>query len=305
MTETAHEVLNYYQVRKTKMQKRAFAQYVGQKAVENGYPVTVEKGSFNSENIVVGDVVLPFPNFITPKNFGIYLLYQIALTVAILAVMFAVDFLIGFSVGYFGTLAGVKDREYLLMLTTLLSTASWLAIMILLLCGPANKHTVNDNTSGVITLLDTMAAMPEELRPYVAFVFFDLEEMGMIGSSAFASRHKSALSRTPALNFDCVSDGETILICPKKKAQGFVTLLEGSFVSCDAVTVEIATKGVFYPSDQMMMPCGIGVAALKKTKSGILYMDRIHTKRDVIFREENIDFLKNASIEMARQMVEA
>ena len=319
MTQTANEVLTLYQVRKTKKQKQIFAEYVEKKARENGYVCTREKGSFGSENLLVGDVDsakviytahydtcprLPFPNFITPKNIGIYILYQIALTLAIFAVVFAADFVIGFLIGFFGASMGVTDEELLISIASLASTVVWIVMLFLLISGPANKHTVNDNTSGVITLLDTMAALPEALRPHVAFVFFDLEEAGMIGSSSFAKKHAKMLVGKPVVNYDCVSDGETVLLCPNKQARGFVPYLEKAFVNTAFVTVDIATKGVFYPSDQMRMPCGIGVAALKKTKRGLLYMDRIHTNRDVIFREENISYLCEASISFATVLME-
>jgi len=62
--------------------------------------------------------------------------------------------------------------------------------------------------------------------------------------------------------------------------------------------VEVASKGVIYPSDQANFPVGVGVAALKTSKSGILYMDRIHTKRDTVCREENIEFLRDGAVRL-------
>ena len=54
----------------------------------------------------------------------------------------------------------------------------------------------------------------------------------------------------------------------------------------------IRSKGVFYPSDQMNFKKGVGVAALKHSKFlRTDYMDRIHTNRDTVFCEENIEFL--------------
>ena len=317
MTETTHQVLNLFQIRKTKKQKRAFAAFVLQKAQENGYTAYTEKGSYGSENIVVGNIAeadviytahydtcpqLPVPNLITPKNLGLVLLYQLALSLGIIGVIWTVDFLIGFGVGYFGTLLGIDDAALLGKFAYILSLAGMLAIIWLLLAGPANKHTVNDNTSGVVTLLEIMQAMPDELRARAAFVFFDMEEVGLIGSVSFATMHKTLLAKKPVINFDCVSDGETMLFCVKKKAWHTVPLLEQVFVSDETVTVDIATKGFIYPSDQLVFPCGIGVAALKKSKRGVLYLDRIHTKRDVIFREENIRYLTEKSILLCRQL---
>ena len=89
MTESTKTVFEKYQVRKTKKQKSGFIGYVSEYAESLGYEHKLEKGSFGARNIVVGDPekakevytahydtcpVLPFPNFITPKNIGIYIL---------------------------------------------------------------------------------------------------------------------------------------------------------------------------------------------------------------------------------------
>ncbi len=131
---------------------------------------------------------------------------------------------------------------------------------------------------------------PEE-KEKTALVFFDLEEMGMLGSMKFASNHKNIVDNTVLVNFDCVSDGENMLFALKKGSKDG-ELFEKSFISNDKIQVEINSKGVFYPSDQASFKRGVGVAALKKTKRhNILYMNRIHTRRDIIYREENIEFL--------------
>ena len=83
-----------------------------------------------------------------------------------------------------------------------------------LLDGPASRHTANDNTSGVITLLETALAMPEADREEVCFVFFDNEEKGLFGSAAFTKAHKKAKKETLNINFDCVSDGDFIQFFP-------------------------------------------------------------------------------------------
>ena len=102
------------------------------------------------------------------------------------------------------------------------------------------------------------------------------------------------------LNFDCVSDGETVLFALKKSTRQYAELLEKAFVPTAHLSVDIA-KGAFYPSDNANFKGGIGVAALKQSKRfGILYMDRIHTIKDVIYREENIEFLTNGAIKLAQ-----
>ena len=129
-----------------------------------------------------------------------------------------------------------------------------------------------------------------------------MEETGLFGSSAFALKHKDVKKNTLVLNFDCVSDGETMLFALKRTTKKYAELLREAFVSTPDVTVEI-TSNAFYPSDNASFKGGIGVAALKKSRRfSVLYMDRIHTKRDVIYREENIRFLVDGSIKLTEML---
>ena len=312
MTQTTKEIFEKYQVRKTKKQKTAFIAYVKQLADRWGYDCTVEKGSFGARNIVIGNPDtakvlytahydtcprLPFPNFITPKNFLIYLLYQFL----IVGVFFVLAFLLEFAVGFVLTAMPVMN-DTVFSIIALLPLLIWIGLLYLLLAGPANKNTANDNTSGVTTVLDIMRELPEDQKDKVAFVLFDLEEAGLLGSSSFASKHKAVKKNTLVMNFDCVSDGETMLFALKRTTKQYTRLLEDAFVSTPDIAVDI-TKKAFYPSDNAAFKGGIGVAALKKSKFfGTLYMDRIHTNEDVIYREENIRFLTNGAIKLAQML---
>lgn len=315
MTQTTKDIFEKYQVRKTKKQKADFREYVRSTAEENGYTYREEKGYFGSKNIVVGDpdnakVIytahydtcprLPFPNFITPKNIFIYLLYQIALVAGFFAIMDVMGYCIGFVMGMLSNLLGTDIPSIFIFLAVIIP---YIFIIWLLLSGPANKHTANDNTSGVTTLFDIMLSLPEEEKGKVAFVFFDLEEMGLFGSAGFASKHQKVRKDTLLINFDCVSDGNNFLFVIKKNSTQYRQLLEECFAGGENMTVEVLEKGVFYPSDQANFKCGVGVAALKKAKnSNLLYMNRIHTKRDVIYQEENIEFLKNGAVELVKKI---
>lgn len=48
-----------------------------------------------------------------------------------------------------------------------------------------------------------------------AFVLFDHEEIGMVGSYSFAKKHKEILKDKLIVNLDCVSDGDHILVMKK------------------------------------------------------------------------------------------
>ncbi len=302
MTDTTREILEKYQVRKSKAQKRAFAAYAERFCTDHGYSLKIEKGAFGAENLVVGDVsrakvvytahydtasVLPFPNFITPKNILVYLLYNVVIVVGFIAAASVLG-------GAGALLSAFFDLGK--NFAVLIGEIAYFGLLFLMLFGPANKHTANDNTSGVTLLFDIMRDLPPEQREHTAFIFFDLEEMGLFGSASFARAHKAEMKNRLLINFDCVSDGENMLFVLKKGAKPHRAAIEAAFAERDGFSVEIAENGVFYPSDQGNFQGGVGVAALRKTKGGLLYMNRIHTKRDVIYREENIEFLKNGAI---------
>ena len=308
MTETTHEIFEKYQVRNNKKLKTEFIEYVKTLCEKWGYTVRVENGAFGARNIVVGDPlrakvvytahydtcpVLPFPNFITPKCITLYLLYQVAIVLGFVVAAAVVG-------GVFGFL--LATLEFGADIAFWATEIAYFALLLLLFAGPANKHTANDNTSGVTLLIDVMRELPKEERDAVAFVFFDLEEMGLFGSSSFARKYKREMKDKLLLNFDCVSDGKNMLFALRKGAKQYRAAIEASFEAKDGFSVDVAEKGVFYPSDQMQFPCGVGVASLRSTKGGLLYMNRIHTKRDVIYQEENIEFLKNGAIELPKHL---
>ena len=49
----------------------------------------------------------------------------------------------------------------------------------------------------------------------------------------------------------------------------------------------------------MSFPCGVGVSALNKTEKGLLYMNKIHTAKDIVYDEKNIEFFKARSLKLA------
>ena len=303
MTETSKTILAEFKVRKTKKQKAAFRDWLCGELTAAGYAPTVEKSAV-AANVVVGDpesaevlftahydtqAVLPIPNFITPRNAFWYTLYQFVL------------------VGSMFLIAGIAAG--LLVLFRLPVEAASMAFgMVLLVCcwwlidGPANQHTVNDNTSGVLTLVETALALPVEDRSKVCFVFFDNEEKGMLGSSAFAGKHKKVKKGKLVVNFDCVSDGSSVQFFPSRKLKkdtAKLNLLENTFRSAGDRQVEIVRGFGFYPSDNASFRLGAGVCALRKHKVFGWYMSRIHTAKDTVMEEENIELLRDGCLRLA------
>ena len=302
MTDISREILDKYQVRKTSSQKTAFIAFMKEK-----YPrLHVEEGGFpRCRNLVVGDparakmvfcahydtcAVMPFPNLITPKNILFYLLYSILVCLPFLALGAAAT----------GLMSYVTDSYAILYWTFLI--VYFAAFFGMMLLGPANKHTVNDNTSGVITLCELLEKLPESVREQICFVFFDHEESGLIGSKKFFKTHKAAMKNIPVINFDCVSDGDHILLVQSKPfMKQYGDALKTAFADEDGLQIHFAKSSTtLYPSDQGNFPVSVGVAAMKRGWMG-LYLDRIHTPRDTVMKKENIRYLVESAARFARE----
>lgn len=308
MTERTKEIFEKHEIRKTKEQKSAFREFVTGYAKDEGYSTKIERAG-KADNIIVGNpdnakVIytahydtppgVPFPNLITPKCIPLYILYQIF----IIALLYTVPILLMTLVPHIIIKNGGNESWKVILF--IVGYAIMLFELYLLIAGPANKHNANDNTSGISVLLELMHAMPEEIRDNVAFIFFDLEERGTLGSACYKKKHKAAVQNTPIINFDCVGDGDHILLAARKNASVLEEKLVRAYTSTATITSEVVTKGVYYPSDQKNFDLGVGVGAFTMSKRGILYTDKIHTKRDTVCKEENIDYLVEKSINLAQ-----
>lgn len=293
------DVLARFPVRKSKNQKQAFRDAVQAYASNLGYQVAEEKGSFGCRNLVIGDpesakylvtahydtcARMPIPNLIMPCSFLLFLGYQILVSLVLLLPPLIPALLAG-------VLLDSNDTVFYVWYVFF-----WVNF-ILLLFGPANKHNANDNTSGVITLLEIARTLPENQRNKVCFVLFDLEEAGLIGSASYRKAHKNASNQQVILNLDCVGDGDAIMMFPTKKLKKDRKKHTALYKSCGYFgnkSLTVHEKGFsVYPSDQANFPYGVGICALRRKKN-ILYMSRIHTPKDTILEETNVNILRAA-----------
>jgi len=303
MLNTPMDVLKQFPVRKNAQQKQSFRDSVCAYAEGLGYTVNVEESKRKAKNIVIGDAAnakylvtahydtparMFLPNFITPRNFLIYLVYQLLVVGILIAIAFAVGFVI-----YLPT----SDEK----LAFWGGYIAYFAVLILMMKGPENPNNANDNTSGIVTLLSIAAALPPEDRSKVCFILFDLEEAGLVGSASYRKAHKKATNGQIVLNLDCVGDGDHIVMFPtaKLKKNGLVMEKLAKLAGQSGEkTLELHCKGfAFCPSDQRNFPLGVGIMAFRKWK-GILYCDRIHTAKDTMLDTENVIFIQNAVISL-------
>ena len=302
MIQKPIDVLAAFPIRKTKEQKQAFRNAVTDYAQRQGYSVAVEEGKRGVCNIVMGEpnrakylitahydtpASIGLPNLIAPNNPVMFFLLQ----------FMVVGILVGVAVlaGFVASWLGAEGR-----FPFLAGYAVYMILLVLMLFGPANRNNANDNTSGVVTLLETMTALPETLRSEVCFVLFDLEEAGLVGSAVYRKLHKDATENQVVLNMDCVGHGDVIQIVPVKKAKEDQILLDKLSAVCGKTgnkELRLRSKGFYQgSSDHKNFPKGVAIMAFQYKKGIGLYCGRIHTWRDKILDTENVSLLRNALI---------
>lgn len=311
------EILQKHEIRKSNKQKTVFIEYMKERLAKAGYnpetDIAVEEkghGLFKSRNIVVGDPAkatvlfgghydtcawMPFPNLMAPTNPVLFWGYQVILTIMIFVSASLVGFLAGLLSDNNGEVAYFSFLGALVLL------------MIQLMVGFRNKHTANDNTSGIITLTHILESLPKEHRDKVCVIYFDNEEKGLLGSAFFYKKHRKAIKDKMLINLDCVGDGENIVTMADRKCQKddkyplFVDALEKNEDGAEVTYLCRKMKWMMFPSDQMNFKKGIGVCSLKKSPIGY-YVARIHTYLDTKCRKENVEYLAKSMCDFVEKL---
>lgn len=301
------ELLEKYQVRRTTQQKDAFLAFAQEKCKERGFESRIEelKGSRTSKNLIAGDPEkakiiftahydtcseMPLPNLVFPKNMPLTLLVQMPLVLVMLGLGLGAGLLLWHVTG--------NEKMYALGFLTV-----YFGLFSLMFFGPANKHTANDNTSGTAALFQIMERLPEDQKEKAAFIFFDNEEYGKIGSKQYAKAHPEIKKEKWILNLDCIGDGEYMMIvAPKKAEEEMKGLLEDVFRDEKGLTaIHCSAKNTHYNSDQLSFKKGMAIAACRKNKLGY-HIPRIHTRRDILCDQGNLDYICRGAVKIVEKL---
>lgn len=293
MSELNRLILESYQTRKTRAQKTEFIALMRRNFPEMRVETT---GLMRSRNLIVGDIqraqviftahydtcaVSLLPNLILPRRTLIKALYMLLTILPYFALMAAVNFaLLAFGLP--------KNTRILIILAVY-----WTVFIGTTFLGWPNSHTANDNTSGVLALCGLIRRLSPEEMSRAAFVFFDNEEYGCVGSGTFYRRHKALMADKLIFNMDCVGDGDHIMFFLSRPArERWEARLKAAFPRDARLrTMFEDAKKARYSSDQKQFPVSVAVAALRADKFLGLHAGRIHTSRDTVCDPENLEFL--------------
>ena len=286
------EICSLFPIRRTKEQKSAFFDYVSGEFEPNRVKKDIlEK---EHENIVIGDIESAkviftahydtpatslVPNLMLPANKFINYLYHLGYPLILALLSLAVAFGIG----------------RLLSLELYYTVALYLVIYFVAFFAATrmvtNKNNVNDNSSGVATVISLAKQINKR---EVAFVLFDNEEKGLLGSKAMSKAYKDLLKDKTVINFDCVANGNEIIFIVKKGAEESeeYAILKNSLIAKEGFNLHfLPFKGSASNSDYKNFERGIGVMACTKGKFVKFYTDKIHTNKDTVGREENVSYI--------------
>ena len=300
MIQRPMDVLKNHPIRRSDNQKSAFIHDVLAYVQQLGYEGNVESGQRKERNIVIGDPINAkylvtahydtpasslFPNLLLPRNFGLFYLYQFCVIFAymLIALLFAMPVM----------LLTRSERAAFLVWYVI-----YMALAMIGRWGKSNKNNFNDNTSGVVTVLEILSTLPQNYRQQVCFVLFDQEERGLVGSKEYRKKHKEQTDSQIVLNLDCVGDGDILQFEPVKSAQT-EEITAKLLQVCKKVgnkELRLAQGSFTGSSDQKSFPKGIGIKALHYKKGVGYYCGRIHTNRDTILDESNVYILRDALI---------
>ncbi len=306
MKDYLNEINQKFPIRRTEEQKKGLFEYVKGEAEAVGLNARIEQLKKKHNNIVIGDVENAsvvytahydtparslVPNLMMPRNPGLAYTYAFGIPLSIafasLGVAYALQAVFGLPCPAFAAI-------YL---------ALYFGVFFGIMRLGANKTNKNDNTSGVATVLSIMAENPKN----AAYILFDNEEKGLLGSKAILKSNKEFWANKPLINFDCVGLGENIVIVAMGNAEKhplFEKISDAVKGNNEYNVGLYPKKGSMTNTDSKNFPCGISVMACKKGKKGVLYTPYIHTKRDKVASSENIAFLANSFCNLANTLCE-
>lgn len=300
LSQTSKQILSNHIVRKSVRQKTNFINFIKDELKDANLEFNVEKYDYKNKNrnIIIGDyknakyiftahydtcATLGFlPNFICPKNTFLFLLIQTLIGVILVAPAIIASLIIQYFLKHYGEMIAFFGYEICLF-------SMLFFIIYLMFNGFPNKNNYNDNTSGVITLIEMIKKVPFHLKKDFCFIFFDNEEKGLLGSKAFYKKHLlDKIENKTFINFDCVSEGNHLLFIHKNINNNLLNYLQNYQTNTNKFTYTYPSKKAIFPSDHRKFPSNIGVGAFNKKKFIGFYLGRIHTYRDVCFDEDNI-----------------
>lgn len=287
--ESLYQELTSYQERMHRKSKALFRRFLKNKAEQFNfeYEIVPEKGL--AKNVIIGNIrtakYIIGAHYDTPPKMPSFVANNIV-AANIASIIFPIVIIIMFI--FFPIIAAILFGFYIFSLVYLLGFFSI-----------ANKKNYNDNTSGVLVLLYLMSKIKKD---EVAYVFFDNEEKGLIGSfslAAFMRKQNIKLSTKEYYILDCVGRGKSFRFSSFRNNKLSSDLIDiANEINKEDYCFEVTKGNIFEISDHLVF-CNynhVGIMSYEFTKNKYKIRN-IHSRKDRYLDLGNIriisDIIKN------------
>lgn len=293
-----------YPTRFKREEKDAFSIFVAGVFKKIGYDekkikIINMKDSFDNNNIIVGNPNAKYiftAHYDTPGKTGYFIPGSKIWGTGIATLIFAVVAFI-FWFGCVFTATRFLPQSLSFAQRYFISLGILLALLIVTLVIPMlskNKHNRNDNTSGVLGVikLAEMIFEDSQLRDDCAFVLFDNEEWGLLGSSAYkkwCKKNGYDLSNSAVINLDCIGQGDNLTLFTNSKSPISKTLAEK--FNEQGAEAKLKNSSLVFMSDHFNFKNSVMISRTSVSKFGFIYMPNIHTSKDTECDTEKIEEL--------------
>ena len=222
MMQNLYNDLDQFPKRLRRKDKTEFLDFISKKMESFGYKTKYSKGryifkSINLESENDNPEVIMGAHYDTPTILPFYFEYLFRMVghTRQFLLMFLIFFLVTILTP---VLIEIENLDWLLKA---IQWTFYLSFLGLLIPNPSNK---NDNTSGVATLLDIAEKISKnpDLKNKVKFIFFDNEELGLLGSLMQRNKWKKEgfdYTTKKFISIDCVAHGELPVIIYHKNPE--------------------------------------------------------------------------------------
>ena len=162
-----------------------------------------------------------------------------------------------------------------------------------------NPFSTENDSSGLITLLEIAAGLQKIHRSKVCFLLFDGKEAGFSGSRSYVKAHGEAMKTQISVNLDSVGRGDRIFIFPGNGLKTDASAMANLYSLCGYYgkkQITLLKKG-FYPSDYLNFPKGAGICA-GANKSRCLFLRTSGGRKNRDMDETNVNLLRAAILSM-------
>ena len=305
LTEFAEKLFSNHSARFFRKEKTAFLECCKEEFKRLGYSddeIMVQRSRV-SQNLVVGAPNAEYlftAHYDTPGRNG-WMLFLSPLVGQVLANIILSVLLVVIVVFAMLNLAG----DTTLYMLRVIAVVSFVALLVSTIW--KNKNNYNDNTSGVFGVMRIAALVADdaELRKKCAFVMFDNEEWGLLGSNAFAKWRKknyAGCENNKVINLDCIGNGDVLLVAATKQNELLNDVTK--HFNNDGFDVQKKKSELIFLSDHASFECSVGIFSLKRSMFGSLYIPKIHSRRDKVCDIHSIERLTNSIFGYIKNLIE-